>query len=171
MHLKKLAKETSVCRFFGKIQGTDKDYYIAETKLNEGGAEEGEEVERDPDFEPNGTGVNAFTYFVTHSTMGEWTKLPDVSPAEIRAARQIKILFSGDLERDIYTNPFFFGKEKIYLRAQIARIVHSTTIIPKGIKRQVQEEDTREIEDNTPEEGDIVYPSTHEMSKPDMWVH
>lgn len=33
MHLKKLARDSSatMCRFFGKIVGTDKDYYIAET--------------------------------------------------------------------------------------------------------------------------------------------
>lgn len=33
------------------------------------------------------------------------------------------------------------------------------------------EEDSRDIEDNAPEEGDLVYPTTHEMSKVDMWVH
>jgi hypothetical protein len=32
-------------------------------------------------------------------------------------SRKIKVLLTGDLERDIYTNPFFFGKEKNYLRA------------------------------------------------------
>lgn len=117
MHLKKLAKEVESCRFFGKILGTEQDYYIAECKLQEGAEAEEEGVERDPDFEPNGSGVNTNTYFVTHSTMGEWKRLPDVSPAEIKAARQVKVLFSGDLERDIFTNPFFFGKEKIYLRA------------------------------------------------------
>jgi hypothetical protein len=41
-------------------------------------------------------------------------------------------MFTGDLNRAIYTNPYFFGKEKHYLRAQIARISHSTTLCPKG---------------------------------------
>lgn len=102
--------------------------------------------------------------------MGAWTKLPDVSPAEIKAARQIHVLFTGDLERDIYTNPFFFGKEKIYLRAQIARMTQSTVLLPKGVMRTV-EDNEREIEDNAPEEGDMVYPSTKQMSSPAMWVH
>jgi len=66
----------------------------------------------------------------------------------------VHVLFSGNLERDIYTNPFFFGKEKIYLRAQIARISHSTVIIPKGMMRTV-EDNEREVEENAPEEGDI----------------
>jgi radial spoke head protein 4A len=80
------------------------------------------------------------------------------------------VLFSGNLERDIFTNPFFFGKEKVYLRAQIARIVHSTVIIPKGVMRTV-EDNERETEENAPEEGEMVYPSAMSMSKPGMWVH
>jgi len=68
-------------------------------------------------------------------------------------------LFTGNLERTIHTNPFFFGLEKNYLRAQIARISHSTTLAPSGLFR-FQEESAREIEDNAPEEGDLVLPST-----------
>jgi len=87
MHLKKLSKDSNatMCRFFGKILGTERDYYIAETQVE--AAEEGEDVEHDADFEPNGSGVNVYTYWVTHSTMGEWKRLPDVSPSDIRAAR------------------------------------------------------------------------------------
>lgn len=33
------------------------------------------------------------------------------------------------------------------------------------------EDSTRDIEPNTPEEGDIVMPSTLEMANPEMWVH
>lgn len=86
------------------------------------------------------------------------------------AARKIKVLFTGDLERTIFTNPFFFGKEKHYLRAQISRIIHSTTLCPKDIFK-LDEENPREIVDNTPEEGDIVMPTTQAMSNSDMWVH
>lgn len=68
-------------------------------------------------MEEKGTGVNKYTYFVTNSCFDAWKKLPDLSPTHIMAARQIKVLFSGDLERDIICNPFFFGKEKHLLRA------------------------------------------------------
>jgi len=102
--------------------------------------------------------------------MSEWTRLPDISPAELKAARQIRVLFSGELDRYIYTNPFFFGQEKIYLRAQIARITQSTVLIPKGVMRTVEDND-RDIEDNAPEEGDLVLPTTHAMADPAMWVH
>lgn len=42
--------------------------------------------------------------------------------------------------------------------------------MPKGLHRFV-EESTRDIEDNTPEEGEIVKPTTKEMCAIDMWVH
>jgi len=116
--LKKLATQTgaSQVRFFGKIQATTADYYIAYGTL-EGGDEDEGEVERPPDFEARGTGVNSNVYWATTDIMGKWTKLPDLLPSDIIAARQIKVLFTGDLERKIYTNPFFFNTEKYFLRA------------------------------------------------------
>ena len=43
--------------------------------------------------------------------------LPDLQTKDIKAARTIKVNFTGDLERPIITNPYFFGKEKHFLRA------------------------------------------------------
>lgn len=37
--------------------------------------------------------------------------------------------------------------------------------------RPVEDSETREIEENTPEEGEIVMPSTTQMKQLDMWVH
>jgi len=45
------------------------------------------------------------------------------------------------------------------LRAQIARINASTTIVPASLYRFVPES-TRDVEDNAPEEGEVVKPST-----------
>jgi len=97
-------------------------------------------------------------------------------PKDIQSARSIKVLFTGDLERTIYTNPFFTGKEKNYLRAQIARISFATSLAPAGVfKREDAEDarpvDLREIADNAPEEGDMVMPSTKAVSDISMWVH
>jgi hypothetical protein len=36
---------------------------------------------------------------------------------DIKASRSIKVLFSGVTDRSIFTNPYFFGLEKHYLRA------------------------------------------------------
>ena len=68
--MKKLAADSGAgkLRFFGKIRGTEKDYYVAEGEL-EGGDEggDGEGEEKPADFEAKGTGVNKYTYWVSHS--------------------------------------------------------------------------------------------------------
>lgn len=107
--MKKLSGKVSATslNFFGKITGTESDYYIAEGTVD--GEEEAEGDEKEADFEPKGTGVNKYTYFVASDSLCEWIKLPDLTPAQMKASRCIKVLFSGDLERKIFTNPFFDG--------------------------------------------------------------
>jgi radial spoke head protein 4/6 len=172
--LKQLSKESGAgyVRFFGLINGTEKDYYVAEGTLEGGDGEGGEGGDNKPaDQEARGSGVNKFVYWVTDSVLEKWTKLPDLSPADIKASRQIKVMLTGDLERPIFTNPFFFGKEKHYLRAQIARIIHSTSIVPKGLHKVVEDND-REIEDFVPEDGaEAPLPTVHTLSKVEGWVH
>ena len=148
--IKKLAasKSHKSVRFFGKIFGTERDYYVVEA-TGDGGEEEeaageaaaeAEDGEADPKLEARGTGVNELTYYVTQDSLSEWKRLPDLSYKELNAARQIKVLFTGDLERPIFTNPFFFGKEKHYLRAQLSRIIHSTSLLPKGVMKLEEDE-------------------------------
>jgi len=52
-------------------------------------------------------------------------------------ARSTKVAFTGNLDKKLFTNPFVDGKkpEKFLLRAQIARISHSTTLVPLGVLR------------------------------------
>jgi radial spoke head protein 4A len=103
-------------RFWGKISGTEKDYFIAEGTADAPAAEEG--VELPADFEPRGSGVNMFTYWVCTSPIDpKWTPLPDLVPNDIAIARSIKVHLTGDLDRKIFTNPFFAKTEKFYLRA------------------------------------------------------
>lgn len=106
-------------RLWGKIKGTKCDYYVAEGTLEAG--EGGEEGSTEA-IEPRGTGVNKFVYWVCNSPLDAWTQLPDLKPSDIKNARSIKHTFSGDVNAMIYTNPFYFEKEAVYLRAQIARI-------------------------------------------------
>jgi len=74
-------------RVFGKILGTESDYYVVETDNNpdeEGAAdEEGAEV----DMEAKGTGANMYAYFVSTNSCSSWTRLPDVTPKDIEASR------------------------------------------------------------------------------------
>jgi radial spoke head protein 4A len=167
--LKQLAISSgaSNIRLWGKIQGTKRDYYIAEGSTDAGQTEE----EKPAGFEARGTGVNKYVYWATNSPLEAWTQLPDLAPADLQAAREVKVLFSGDLNRKILTNPFFFKVEKNLLRAQIARISFSTTIVPRGIYKTLDENE-KEIEDMPPPEGQpLLLPSTLAMSKVDMWVH
>ena len=120
-------------KFFGIIYGTEKDYYIVQASDYESAEEnkEGEKEEKDPKIENRKEdGVNQFAYFATNDLTSEWVELPDVSPSQIIGSRLIRYTFTGDLNRNIYTNPYFNGQEKHYLRCQISRIYHGTKLVP-----------------------------------------
>jgi len=68
-------------------------------------------------MESRGSGVNKFVYWACNGPMGVWTLLPDLKPIDIKNARAIKCNFSGNLDQKIFTNPFYFETEKVYLRA------------------------------------------------------
>lgn len=155
-------------RFWGKIYGTEKDYYIAEGFI--AGGEE-EDAEKPKGFEERGSGANEFVYWVTNDSLSDWTMLPDVNPEILRSTRNVKVKFTGNLERKIITNPYFFGQEKHYLRAQIARITHSTTIMPKGLHK-LTEDNPKEIEAiEFEDEAKAYVPTTETQSQMSNWVH
>lgn len=84
-------------------------------------------------MEARGEGVNRWVYWVTDELLSDWVQLPDVKPEHLIAARMIKHIFTGNLNATIDSNPPFPGKERHFLRAQIARITHGTVLIPKGL--------------------------------------
>jgi hypothetical protein len=132
--LKALAQisEANNLRLWGKIRGSNKDYYIAEGSSTQGATE----VEGSVEIEPRGSeGINKFAYWVSNSPAGPWIVLPDLTVEDLRASKSVKVGFSGDLDRKIVTNPFYFKTEKELLRSTIARISFSTTLIPKGVYR------------------------------------
>ncbi|CAG9326440.1 unnamed protein product [Blepharisma stoltei] len=165
MSLKRLMRSSGAkeMRFWGKIYGREKDYYIAEGLLEGAGKED---VERPKGFEKRGEGVNKYTYWVTDSILEDWIELPDVSPQQIIVARQIKKVFTGNLNADILSYPIFPGKERHLLRAQIARITAATVLAPKGIFK-VNEEDPQVIE----LEEELAVPTFEELSSDESWVH
>lgn len=147
-------------RFWGKILGTGADYYVAEAALEAAG----EPDENDPDFEPQGTGANAMTFWVTTSLTGTWEKLPNVRPAEIKAARKIKKVLTGDLTAKVITHPHFPGTEKELLRAQIAQITADTVLCIAGF---VAENEEGEVAEN----AEFVCPPASDLGKPAAWTH
>jgi radial spoke head protein 4A len=72
------------------------------------------------------------TYWVTTDLLNaDWKELPIVTPDQINAARRIKYIFTGDLDRPICTNPHFKGKEAHLLKCQIVRISFSCQVVPR----------------------------------------
>jgi hypothetical protein len=54
-------------------------------------------------------------------------------PEHVQVAKMIKYIFTGNLNASVNSNPPFPGKERHLLRAQLTRITHATSIIPKGL--------------------------------------
>lgn len=87
-----IVKQLKQLKFWGKILGQKKDYYVAE-----GVSEGGEDGELKPGVEPRGQGVNKMTYWVSTDLNGDWTELPLVTPQQMQVSRRIKYMFTGDL--------------------------------------------------------------------------
>ncbi|KAM3137989.1 hypothetical protein pb186bvf_009884 [Paramecium bursaria] len=158
-----VTKQASQVRLWGKILGRNKDYFIAEgvagTNVEDG--------ELPPDVEARGSGVNTKSYWATTDILSnDWIELPLVYPQHITTARQIRYIFTGNLEADVITNPYFFGKEKHLLKAQIVRITQSTQIAPKG-QFTLREDDIKEIDPTQ----DYKLPPFNQLITLDSWVH
>lgn len=62
-------------KFFGKIYGTQKDYWIAQGKVTLS-----EEKVTNPYQEDRGKGVNTYVYWVNDNLFNDWIQLPDCEP-------------------------------------------------------------------------------------------
>ncbi|MCI4394535.1 hypothetical protein PGIGA_G00169920 [Pangasianodon gigas] len=192
------------CRFWGKMLGIEGNYIVAEVEYRDGEEEEEEGVEEmqedkekegeaqeedelDPfpkssykpptpvTKEPRRSGANKFTYFVCREPGLPWVRLPDVTPAQITVARQIRKFFTGCLDAPIVSYPPFPGNEANYLRAQIARISAGTQVSPLGFYQFKEEEGEEEEEgarDSVEENSDFEGIPVNEMAESlSAWVH
>lgn len=98
---------------------------------------------------------------------GDWKELPIVTPQQVVTSRKIKYIFSGDLNKQIYTNPHFKGKEGHLLKCQIIRINFSCQIVPRTMFN-VNAEDKKQIE---PAGEEWKLPNFEFLSSLDNWVH
>lgn len=155
------AQDLTDVRLFGKIFGTQQDYYIVECKLQNWPEEEDGEESKN---EPWGTGANSYAYFVTNSVTGKWERLPRVQSQQIILARQMRRYFTGDLNAKVYGFPRFPWTEKEYLRAQIARIAAATLIAPRGAYNIGDDEAVAVDEE-------FQGTSVEELITPDGWTH
>ncbi|GLC46426.1 putative splicing factor, arginine/serine-rich 4 [Pleodorina starrii] len=115
--------------------------------------------------EAPGTGANKFTYLVCSALGGPLTRLPNVTPAQVKASRRIKKLLTGRLTSHVSTYPAFPGNEANYLRALIARIGAATVVAPTdfyGLNDETEELEAAE---------DWEPPPGRELAVPSAWVH
>jgi len=176
--LKKLTDTVSLtyCRFWGKILGLEKNYYVAEVQFRD--EEEYEESSEEATDEANlstesnedeensdklpvssykppnkpateqagGPGVNKYVYFVCNEPGEEWTRLPNAVPHQIQTSRQVTKFFTGNLEATVSSFPNWEGTERDLLRAQIARISAGTIIAPMTYYQFDEEEEVDDEE-------------------------
>ena len=71
----------SSLKLFGKIYGTQKDYWIVQGTLNFQ-----EEAPTNKLQEKRGEGVNTYVYWATDSIMHDWIQLPEATPEHIMVA-------------------------------------------------------------------------------------
>ena len=152
--------------FFGKIYGTQKDYYIVEaTEIDPP-----ENFNYDNDMEKRKEdGVNKNVFYVTNDLFEKWVELPDVKPSQIKSSRLIKYTFTGNLENPIHSNPTFIGQEKHYLRCMIARIYHGAKLVP-SINHYTVEDQESPFKPLTPAEKpkQLKY---DDLIKMENWIH
>ncbi|KAG2444989.1 hypothetical protein HYH02_008859 [Chlamydomonas schloesseri] len=170
-------------RFFGKFLGLYSDYYVFEVAFKkpeaakeatpaapapeqaQGEAAAASSSAPEVPAEEPGTGANKFTYLVCGILGGPLTRLPDVTPAQVKASRRIKKLLTGRLTSHVSTYPAFPGNEANYLRALIARIGAATVVAPSDLFSLNDE--TGELE----RAEDWEPPAGREMAAPSAWVH
>jgi len=137
-------------------EGEHKEDMEGVGEVGEDDEEEGNEIDNTPkpNWKPppvipkegNKIGANKFVYFVCNRPGQPWAKLPSVTPAQIASSRQIKKMFTGNLDADVVCYPPFLGNEANYLRAQIARISAGTQISPIGYYQFDDEEEEEDEE-------------------------
>ncbi|MCQ2819820.1 MAG: hypothetical protein MJ252_21355 [archaeon] len=160
-------------KFFGKIMGSEKDYYIAEGVDMESS---NTEINYDNDMEKiKEEGVNRNIFFVTNDLSEKWVELPVVKPKQIIQSRNIRYTFTGDLNRQVLSNPTFNGQEKHLLRCMIARIYHGAKVVPNCFwPYSVEEAETPFKDLKRGEGGDDEKPKVYTNSQIinlNTWIH
>jgi hypothetical protein len=164
--LKHLAHKFSAreLRFWGKIQGLEGDYVIAEGEVDDEGEDDSTDAWGNA-IEKTGSGANKYKYWVARFAGDDWVQLPNVTPQQVIVARQLRRYLTGRLDAPVGGHPPFPGKEAAYLRARIAIISADTVLAPSGVFVASEEEGSNDIAKNE-EEFDAP-----DLSALDGWVH
>jgi hypothetical protein len=104
--------DVKALRFWGRIQGTGADYYVAE-----GLPRTYASTADSPSEEAGPVGANRFTYWVAHSIGGaeSWTKLQSVTTAQLASVPLLRRYLTGSLDAPVGGHPAFPGTEAAYV--------------------------------------------------------
>lgn len=162
-----LPAEVERLRFFGRISTRAAPYFVVEgvNPEDEEGADELKQEGRN--------GANKYAYWVTQNLeSGLWTKLPNVTMAQVVVARLFKRYLTGSLDAAVPTYPPFPGTEKNFLRTVIALIAGSTSISPAGYFELNEDEDPPTIKLAEQEALNEAFPKpAADLKEPDAWTH
>jgi len=177
--LRQLAAETpsiESLRIWGKVLGADGDYLVAEGVLKSA-PKIADAPEKPPilpdspefDVEIRGEGANMFTYWVSAGGCAPWVRLPAARASHVVAARSIKHILTGNLDAPVLSMPWFPGKERHLLRAQIARISATCTLAAKGWYEEDEEAGAGKIKEvEAPTEA---FPGQEDLASDAGWCH
>ena len=171
LSMKKLLTENKCeyIRFFGKIYGINSDYYIIQGIVKDYPMKNPQKH-----VESRGNeGINRFTFWVSDSLLEYWNELPDITHEQLVSSRLFKYIFTGDLNAKVKSFVPFPGKEMHLLKCQIVRILHSSSIVPKGYQK-LSENYKDQLEGKIVEYDEEYKPlSFEEMKDPEFanWTH
>jgi radial spoke head protein 4A len=168
--MKKLLVESNAVslRFWGKIFGTESDYYIIQGSLKNYPL-----TNPKPYIESRGNeGLNRYTFWVSNSLLEGWSELPDITASQLIASRNFKYYLTGNLNSKVRAFNNFPGKEAHLLKCQILRIMHSSSIVPEGYLK-INENFQDDLAGKITEYADVDYQpgSLEDMKTEDKWVH
>ena len=163
-----ISSNASNLRFWGKIYGTEADYYILQGTLKIYG-----QTNPKPYVESRGNeGVNRYTFWVSKSLLEGWTELPDVTAEHIIESRKFKYHFTGDLSAKVKGFNNFPGREAHLLKCQVLRIMHASSIVPDGYLR-LSDKFGEELQGKITEfaDGEYQIGAFEDMKTEDKWSH
>lgn len=162
-----LSADVERLRFFGRISTRNAPYFVIE------GINPEDEEGADELLQEGRNGANKYSYWVSQCLeSGVWTKLPNVTMAQVVTARQFKRYLTGNLNAPVPTYPPFPGTEKNLLRALIAIIAGATSISPAGYFELNEEEDPPTIKLAEQEVLNEAFPKpAADLKEADAWNH
>jgi radial spoke head protein 4A len=186
--------EECVINFWGKVVARSGAYFIAYALTEQTTAPDPLEVndeteEKDgfmlpgiKEYDAEGVdGPNRYTYWASLDPSGDknsWTKLPHVTPAQIKVARNHRRFFTGDLAAPVPCFPPLPGNTEAHLlRAVIAEITADCHLNLAGLMEpddDAASEDPPVLKVRPVEEEDEESLKTFtlaELKMPEAWVH